>query len=126
MMEMVHRHATKWSLLWPLEDPAGAADVVPELMLPVQFAELLQGSSDRAPERRLMAAVLEDAIRSFCQYARAPRARQQRLFRETAGWFASDDLSWPFSFENICDALALDPHWIRGLLSRWQRTQTSV
>ena len=93
-------------------------------MLPVQFAELLQRGSDRTPERRLMAAVLEDAIRTFCGCSGSPRVRRQRLFRETADWFESSDVSWPFSFENIYDALALEPGWVRRLLRRWQAAQT--
>jgi hypothetical protein len=88
-------------------------------MLPVQFAELLQRSTERAPEQRLMAAMLVDAIRAFCQSAGVQTTRAQRIFGETTEWFESSDVSWPFSFENICDALGLDPAWIRGLLRRW-------
>jgi hypothetical protein len=110
----------------PFEDSAGPPGIVPDQMLPVQFAELIQGSSDRTPEHRLMAAVLDDAIRSFCQFAGSRLGREKRLFRETAEWFESCDVSWPFSFESICDALALDPQWIRGLVRRWERAHASV
>lgn len=104
---------------WPGVEPHGSADTIPDLLLPVQFTELLQRSSDRSGEQRLMAAVLEEAMRSFCQWAGAPGMRAQRLFGEAAEWFASDDVSWPFAFENVCHALALDPEWIRRLLRRW-------
>jgi hypothetical protein len=46
------------------------------------------------------------------------------LFRETAEWFESHDDSWPFAFENLCAALALEPEWIRRLLRRWQDNQS--
>jgi len=97
---------------------------LPEQILPVQFAELLQRSVERTHELRLMAAVLEDAIRTFCRCSGSAGVRRRRLFRETADWFESPDVSWPFSFENICDALALEPGWVRRLLRRWQAAQT--
>src|SRR5262249_30728145 len=96
---------------WPSEH-------VPEQILPAQFAELVQRSAERTPELRLMAAVLEDAIRTFCRSFGSRGVRHQRLFRETANWFESSDVSWPFSFENISDALGLEPGWLRGLLHR--------
>jgi len=106
------------------EESDDPSELVPEQILPVQFAELLQRSAQRMPEQRLMAAVLEDAIRTFCGCSGSPGVRRQRLFRETADWFESSDVSWPFSFENICDALALEPGWIRRLLRRSQAAQT--
>ena len=108
------------SLSWHIETLADPGELASEHLLPAQFTELLQRSSERAPELRLRGAVLEDAIRCFCQCAGSPGVRSQRLFRETAQWFESHDVSWPFAFENICDALALEPDWIRGLLTRWR------
>ncbi len=113
------------SLSWRMEDADGPSELAPDQMLPVQFAELLQRASERTPELRLMAAVLEDAIRTFCRCAGSRGVRNQRLFRETAEWFDSSDASWPFGFENICDALGLEPDWIRGLLRRWVSTEAA-
>jgi len=115
------RHATMELRHEESDDPG---ELVPEQILPVQFAELLQRSAERTPELRLMAAVLEDAIRTFCRCSGSPGVRRQRLFRGTADWFELSDVSWPFSFENICDALALAPGWVRALLRRWQGAQT--
>jgi len=106
---------------WPIEEAGDPSQLASERFLPVQFSELLQRPSARTPELTLMVAVLEDAIRSFCQCADSRGVRSQRLFRETTAWFESHDLSWPFAFENICDALALEADWIRRLLRRWQR-----
>jgi hypothetical protein len=104
-------------------DPSGA---VPEMLLPVQFVELLQRSSGRMPELVLMGAVLEDAIRSFCRCAGSGGVRSHKLFQETADWFESHDVTWPFAFENICDALAFEPDWIRRLLHRWHDEQRAT
>jgi hypothetical protein len=90
------------------------------VLLPSQFTELLQRSSARSPEMTLMAAVLHDAIRCFCECEGSRGVRSRKLFDETAEWFALPDDSWPFAFENICAVLRLEPEWIRGLLRRWQ------
>jgi hypothetical protein len=102
-------------------DAVGSAELVPEQMLPVQFAELLLRPAEQRPELRLMSAVLQSALRTFCEYADVRSGRAARLFHETADWFGSPDVAWPFSFENICDAVDLDAAWIRGLLARWHR-----
>jgi len=109
-----------------IEDPDDPISTIPEMLLPVQFVELFQRSSGRRPELALMAAVLEDAILSFCRCADSQGVRSQRLFQETAKWFESGDAAWPFAFESICDALALEPEWIRGLLRRWQDKQRAA
>jgi hypothetical protein len=46
------------SLSSRMEDADGPSELLPDQMLPVQFAELLQRASERTPELRLMAAVL--------------------------------------------------------------------
>src|SRR5206468_11879157 len=64
-------------------------------------------------ERRLVLAILEEAVRSYQHYAFATNRRGRRLFGETCEWFDSHDNTWIFSFENICYALDLDPEHIR-------------
>lgn len=74
-------------------------------------------------ERRLVLAILEEAVRSYQRYAFATNRRGRRLFGETCEWFDAKDDPWIFSFENICHALDLDPDHIREGLSRWRRDQ---
>ena len=109
-----------------MEDSDDPSSAIPEMLLPVQFVELFQRSSGRMPELALMAAVLEDAILSFCRCADSRGVSSQKLFHETAEWFESHDVTWPFAFENICDALTLEPEWIRGLLRRWKDKQRAA
>jgi hypothetical protein len=71
-------------------------------------------------ERRLVLAILEEAVRSYQHYAFATNRRGRRLFGETCEWFEARDNSWIFSFENICYALDLDPEHIRNGLARWR------
>ncbi len=74
-------------------------------------------------ERRLVLAILEEAVRSYQRYAFATNRRVRRLFGETCEWFDAKDDPWIFSFENICHALDLDPDHIREGLTRWRRDQ---
>ena len=44
-----------------------------------------------------------------------------RLFREAENWILDNDREWLFSFINICDALTIDPQYLRKGLLRWKR-----
>lgn len=94
-----------------------------EALMPVQYADLLRGGEERPPEHRLLFAVLEDAVRSWQVHSRCVSARDRRLFREDAEWFASDDDSSPFSFVAICHLFRLDPEYLRTGLARWREHQ---
>ena len=65
----------------------------------------------RVGELRLMAAVLEDAIHVL---RKRPRSRAGREARE---WLHSDDRSWPFAYERICEALDLDANQVRNRIA---------
>jgi hypothetical protein len=78
--------------------------------------EQLQARGRRTlqPEQRLMAAVLKDALNLR---RRGPRAagRSARLrYAEVRRWFASNDLQWPCSFVNVCQALGFEPSAVRA------------
>ena len=64
------------------------------------------------PERRLMLAVLREAVASYVAGGRGGRDSA----REVEAWFASDDTTWPYSFGNLCDALGLDRTAVRRAL----------
>src|SRR5262249_8252393 len=71
------------------------------------------------PEQRLLRAVLEAALAELAAgriTAGSPVANPRR--RELRDWFRSHDRSWPWSFENVCDAIDLDPERVRGKLVR--------
>jgi hypothetical protein len=74
--------------------------------------------------RRLMWAMLKDTLRCYHGYANARTVRGQRLFRDAERWVQSRDLTWVFSFENVCAVLGIDSDYLRNELRRWRRTQT--
>ena len=65
------------------------------------------------PELTLMLAILEDAVACFCKTLKRPRQNPEILSRQAEFWFRLDDWESPFSFNNISEALQLDPVAIR-------------
>ncbi|MGE0681979.1 MAG: hypothetical protein AB7P69_13905 [Candidatus Binatia bacterium] len=102
---------------------AGASLFQPDSLLPAQFFASLKQRSQACGERRLMAAILEDAIDCFQKYLWAKDNRSRNLRLEAESWFLSDDDSWPFSFINVCHALDLEPGFIRRGLMIWKERQ---
>ena len=92
----------------------------PDTVLGAQFYANYKNSPYRQPELRLMAAVLEDAISCLAMKARPITGRQRKQFEDARQWFAAeDDGEWIFSFKNICEALGIDPAYLRRGLIRW-------
>jgi hypothetical protein len=107
-----------------IEEPTGSGlGLEPETILPSQFFERFQIDASLQPEKRLMLAVLEDAVGTFQKFATASGRRGRRLFAEAEEWFSSEDTAWPFAFRNICQALSLEPSYIRSGLRRWRSDQ---
>jgi hypothetical protein len=95
--------------------------IEPEVLLPSQFYDRFRGAAVLDAERRLMLAVLEDAVSCFQKYAGATRPRSRRLFKEAEEWFMEEEGGWLFSFESICAVLNLDPQYFRQQLQRWKQ-----
>jgi hypothetical protein len=73
----------------------------------------LAGERASTPEQRLMRAVLDDALDVVLD-PRPHLGRRDRALRGDAErWLAEDDREWPFSFVNVCEALAIDPVRLR-------------
>lgn len=106
-----------------VEDPA-LTMVEPDTMTPHQYFERLFTESTLVPEKRLMLAVLEDAIASFQRNFINTRNKHGQLEDcDVEAWLESDDMSWPFSFASICQALDMEPEYLRrGLLNWRERT----
>jgi len=94
--------------------------IEPEILLPSQFYDHSKRYNLLEGERRLMLAVLEDAVACFQKYAGATRPRGKRLFQEAENWFMEEDTGWVFSFEAICTVLNINAEYFRGKLARWK------
>ena len=62
--------------------PTGTDGLEPELVLPEQFSVGARSDASLLPEKRLMLAVLEDAVLVYRKHARSPHAAGRRLFAE--------------------------------------------
>jgi hypothetical protein len=87
----------------------------PEVILPTQF---FTPRSAEQPERRLMLAVLEDAVLTLCKHVGDRRAGARRLVREVEQWMEACNRDWLFSFENVCANLNFSPSAVRRRLRR--------
>ena len=92
-------------------------------LLPSQYAELTRTPSGSEPERRLLLAVLTDAIVTFQAHAASTQRARRRLFDDAARWLFSDDRAWPCSYVNVCEALGIEPSGLRRALLDWRACQ---
>ena len=92
----------------------------PDVLTSHQYFQLFRQKSHFDPEEKLMFAVLTDAIECFQKYLGASASRRRRLFTEAETWISSRDSSWPYSFENVCEALNIDPNYLRLGLTQWR------
>ena len=89
----------------------------PDTLLSLQYFENLRRKTVLEPEKSLMLAILEDAVRSYQENLLSQQKRAKKLFADAAEWIAETGSAWIFSFESVCDALDLNPAYVRrGLL----------
>ncbi len=91
----------------------------PLLFLPEQFYSVGQHSSSWNGERRLMFAVLQDAVACWFRHRQARTDYGREIFREIRDWFWDTDQEWLFGFESICVHLELNAEYFRRKLMRW-------
>lgn len=72
-------------------------------------------------ERKLMLAVLIDAIRTLSQELVATRGANRHAWLQDHIWVCAEDHSDPFSFINICAALGLNAGYVRRCIRALQR-----
>jgi hypothetical protein len=77
---------------------------IPDVTLPIQFYEGARRARSFCGERRLILAVLADAVSCLL----AIGARSERLRQEARDWIAGRGAS-PLPFREACEALELDP-----------------
>jgi len=90
-----------------------AADAsVPDTLLPDQYFDRLTARACDTPEKRLMFAVLLDAVIQL-------QRRNSSGATEAEIWIrGEEERDAPFSFESVCEALSLDATYLsRGLLA---------
>jgi hypothetical protein len=93
-----------------------------DAIMPGQYFEPLKKEDDRiAPYKRLLTAVLEDAVRCFqSNVGTTGGTESHRMFVETSLWFQSDPDDGPFSCVGVCETLYIEPTYLRRALMEWK------
>jgi len=84
----------------------------PDTLLPSQYFDRFRRRSQLDGERRLMLAVLEDAVDMYRKHC-GTQGPNRALFLDAEAWIDDDDRTWMFSFLNLCDVLDLDGEYLR-------------
>lgn len=95
----------------------------PDTLVPAQYFDRIGSDIAFQPEKRLMLAVLEEAIATFQRHVGSTSPRSLRLVEDVEEWTDARGQDWPFSFENICEALNLEAEYVRGGMTRWKATE---
>ena len=98
----------------------------PDILLPAQYFATLRRKGAQEPERRLVVAILEDAVDCFHKHLFARDHKARQLFEDAEAWILCEDREWPFSFENICELLDLNPEYLRRGLLAWKEQQLAA
>ena len=95
-----------------------AQTIAPQSLLSAGYFETPHSNWILQPEKKLMLAILEDAIDCFQSNVFAQTLKRKWLFYQAEKWIVQVGDGWVFSFENICKTLRLDPASVRKALLR--------
>jgi hypothetical protein len=108
-----------------LDESLLARFTIPDVLMPAQY---YGGRRTSHPEmhatKRLLLAVLEDALRCLQNYAESRNPAHRKAFGEAETWILDRKARGPFAFETICETLAIQPDHLRDGIRQW-RTQLS-
>ena len=86
-------------------------------ILPGQYFDLINRRKCLDGERRLLFAVLEDAVRTYLTNMKGCSRERRIRFIEVRRWFYSPSDRGLFAFESICELLGITPGIFRRRLS---------
>jgi hypothetical protein len=95
----------------------------PDSLATTQFEDTMHRATPLEPEKKLLLAVLEDAVICFQDNFFAREKKKRQLFEETEQWIFTERSDRLFAFESLCHSLNLNPHYIRHGLRQWQESR---
>jgi hypothetical protein len=96
----------------------------PLILTPEQYYDERRDDSALRPIKRLMLAILEDALICLRNYANTKNRKHQLMYREAERWLCRDGGNAPFSFVTVCETLGIEPNYLRSGLRQWGETQS--
>ena len=92
----------------------------PDTLLSAQYFDTLRRQTLLEPEKRLMLAILDDAINCYQDNLFSQRVKNKRLFDEAEEWIVTAGGEWIFSFDHVCESLGFNPEYVRRGLLQWK------
>ena len=100
----------------PMYDDFLARILEPDVFLPSQFYGTGGLSRKLEGEKRLMIAILKDAVECLDKYRGTRNSAGRSHYENALEWVQDNGTDWLFSFTNICDLLGFDPDYLRSQL----------
>jgi hypothetical protein len=88
----------------------------PDVFLPSEFYGAGGLSRKLEGEKRLMIAILKDAVECLEKYRGTRSSSGRSNYQDALEWVQDKGTDWLFSFTNICDFLGFDPDYLRAVL----------
>jgi hypothetical protein len=125
---MVFQPEQKPERIWPEVSSASQVTSLfqPDTNLAFQYFDVFRRNSCPEGEKKIMLAVLEDAVASFQKYYFASGKKGKEHFREAEEWIIEEKDDRLFSFTSICELLEISPDYLRRGLLQWREKQTSL
>jgi hypothetical protein len=104
-----------------LEERSLARLTIPDVLTPVQYYEGVRAQHPEAQGmKRLVLAVLEDALRCLQTHAQSRKPAHRKAFGEAESWILDRRAQGPFAFVSICEALGIQPDHLREGIRKWR------
>ena len=94
----------------------------PDTLLPEQYLDTFRRKLYLEPEKKLMLAILEDAIACYQKNFFARDSKGKALFQEAEEWVDEAGAANVFSFDSVCETLGLNPDYLRRGLTNWRKS----
>jgi hypothetical protein len=98
----------------------------PDTFLPSQFYGTRGLLRQLEGEKRLMIAILKDAVECLDKYRDARNDIGRCQYENALEWVQDKSTEWLFSFTNICDLLGFDPDYLRQVLLKREGKQSNA
>lgn len=98
----------------------------PDIFLPSQFYGSGGLSRKLEGEKRLMIAILKDAVECLEKYRSAHNSFGRSQYQNAIEWVEDNSTEWLYSFNNICDLLGFDPDYLREVLLKRENRYSRV
>jgi hypothetical protein len=99
----------------------GLVAATSDIVTPAQYYDgAHRDDAETQAIKRLLLAVLTDAVRCFQAYCRAQSCYGRRMFYDVKEWIWDRNSEGPFTFEEICETLEIDPERLRRALREWR------